>query len=499
MDTRGYCIYYSSGNTEYALNLSKQIRKIYAGITDLAGYEPSSKLNIYLAERSFIDRISFLMRKLYNSQSLILFTDEEYTSSLGRIRDFTTGEVISAINKESAGFASFKFGYMETWLPAALSEYLRHKLSPDDRMIIKSMLYDEAVLPVSPETEDDFSVSEIKALHRGFIYFISEQYGRDVLGAAVRNTSYYGGFLTALENITGKGKVVIESEFNRFFKNMIHQSDGKEFFSDGKINFFSDKNAVILAADEQEGLLFYDKINKSLEFVIKSSDPDSGLTDLKNFKKICSLPFDASPESVQAAYYNNNRAVVSVCGQSGTFFYIFDYNRKALVRKLFIPSLYIRELSGNHLPDSLVFSAYAGMCRDVFILNINSMYIEKITDSSSDYSSPAVLENNSILYVETSDRSLIYRYNLSDKKKSLLWMEDGSVKDLAVSKNSEIIFSRDNNGTYNIYKLDMEGGKTEPLTFFNTGAYNPVFFAGNTLIIDCYLERKFKTALLKLR
>ncbi len=496
VEKSGYRIYCKSSNMEYALNLASDIEIIFNKTTDVIGYIPDRHLNIYVAEKKFKNNITVLANNIFDFNKIIIFVDDDYNSSINRIWDFTVKKVLAEMNKKSSGFSALKYRSMESWLPGTLSGYLREGFNSMDSMFLTGMLLNDIRLAPDPSLLNNYSSKEREAVYRGFIFYVAKSFGDEVLASALRNISFYGGFIKALENITGYKKEYIVTEFNVFFKLQKKDINYKETSYTAKFATFDNQSFIFLAASEQGKIIIFDKIHKSLEFLELNKDSDIELAGLKSFRRISSFPFNFPEETIQGAFWNNNKAVVSVLGNEGTSFYLFDYIENKMKQRLFLPYLYIREFSGNHLPNSLVFSASEGRRQDIFIFNFDSMSVTKITESRFEYSNPAVYRKDSLIFVEKSDKSRIYKYDFLNNKKVLLWEADGIIKDLTVSANGEIFFSWNSNNTFNIYRFDNPGKNPVQLTYLNTGAFNPLMFIHNRIIINCYIDRRLINAVL---
>ena len=363
-------------------------------------------------------------------------------------------------------------------------------------MFLNGMLLNDIRLLLDPSLQKNYSSEEKTAVYRAFLFFITQSFGNEVLTSALRNISYYGGFIKALESITGYEKKYIENEFNNFFQLKKPEINYTEASLIDQLEIIDTKNLYFIAASKKGEIIIFDKLHKSLDFKILIKDSYSGFSDLRNFRRISSYPFNFSERMIQGAFCNENTAVISVLENDGTSFYFFDYIENRMKERIFLPYLYIRELSGNHLPDSLVFSASEGKRNDIFLFNIDSMSVTRITDSRFEYSHPAVYSKDNIIFVEKSDKSRIYKYDFLQNKTVLLWEEDGIIKDLTVSENGEIFFSWNRNNIFDIYRFDSPGIKPVQRTNFNTGAFNPMIFIYNRIIINCYIDRKFFNAVL---
>jgi hypothetical protein len=496
INVSGYRIHYSANDIEYALNLSSDIEIIFNKTTDLAGYRPSAPLNIYLTEKNFKNNLAVIVKNIFDQNKIILFVDDDYNSSISRIWDFTVTKVLEEMNWRGSGFSLFKYSSMESWVPVTLSVYLREGLRFGDVMVLKSILLNGTSLSLKPALQNNYSKAEIEALYRGFIFFVEELYGDSVLTAALRNTSYYGGFVKALVSIINQDRKEIEKDFNRFFKSKNRGISKDEIIFSDKLEFIDHSQFRIISSNDKGEILVLDKLHKSIEFLKFDNESDSVMSDLNNYKKISSIPFDFPDESIQGAFFDNSTAVISVLEDRGTSFYFVNYKENIIEKNFFIPYLYIRELSHSHFPDSLLFSAAQGRRKDIYILNSDSMSIKKITESRGEYSSPAVYSKDNILFLENSDKSRIYKYDFMENKTVLLWETDGVLRDLTVSKSGDIYFSWNKNDTFNIYRFDINGKSAVQLTYFNTGAFNPLFYSYNKIIINSYIDRELKNAIL---
>lgn len=486
LNKNGYKIHYSNSDKEYALNLSADIENNFVKIKNFIGYNPDSCFDIYLVKKGYKWNIANFFK--VSGTGVKVYVDEDYNKSINRIWEFTIDKTISMLHNKSSGFSPQKIKGYESWLSQTLAHYLIQGFSSEDDMVLRSLIDQHITLSLSPNSTQQFNKIELDALHLGFIHFIAESYEKSIIISILNNISYCGGFVKSLEFISGHKLETIEEKFNSFFVSRYFEIK-KTNYSIDKIKIIELSNYTILAANQKGEILAYNNLTHNIDFLLPGSD-----SDLMELHTVASIPFKTHRKGItQGSFYNDDKFVITVTEEHGTHLYFYTISDSSLHKKLFIPYIFLRELSKSHFHDGIVFSGSEGKRNDIFILNTESMEIEKVTDGKGAYSFPAVLNKEKIIFV---DKNNIYKIDRTGENKTLLWEPRNAVKDLAVSEKDDIYFTWNLDGIYNIYRFNISEKKITQLTDYNTGAFNPLLYKNKEIIINLYSERKYKKAVI---
>lgn len=489
LNKNGYRIHYSNADKEYALNLSADIENNFIKIKNFIGYKPDSYFNIYLVQKGLKESILNFFKT--SSGGVKVYVDEDYNKSINRIWEFSIDKTISMLHDKSSGFSIQKIKGYESWLSQTLAHYLIKGFSSEDDMVLRSLIDQNIILSLNPDPAQQFSKIEINALHLGFIHFIVESFEKNIIISILNNISYCGGFIKSLEFISGHKLETIEEDFNNFFASRYFEIK-KNNYSSIKTKIIDLNNSHILAANQKGGILAYNNLTHSIDLLLSGSD-----SDLMELNTVASIPFKTHKQgTIQGSFYNDDKFVITVTEEHGTHFYFYNILDSSLHQKIFIPYIFLRELSRSHFHDGIVFSGSEGPRNDIFILNTGSMEIEKVTEGKAFYCFPAVLNKEKIIFVEKTDKNNIHKIDRKGGNMTLLWEFSNTVKYLAVFENDDIYFSWDLDGIYNIYRLNISGKKTTKLTDYNTGAFRPLIYKNKEIIINLYSERQYKNAVI---
>lgn len=486
LSNNGYKIHYSNRDCEYALNLSADIENNFIKIKNFTGYEPEHYFNIYLIQRGLKESITSFFN---TSGGVKVYVDEDYNKTKNRIWTFTIDETISLLHNKSSGFSIKKSKGYESWLSQILAHYLMEGFTSEDDMVLRSLIDRQLPLSLNPDSVRQFPKIELKALHLGFIHFVTQSYGKNLLISALNNISYCGGFLKSLEFISGRKLETIEADFNNFFVSR-YSKIIKNNFSINKTEIIELNNYRILSANQKGGILAYNNLTQNIDFLF--SDSNSSELNIS-----ASIPFKAgSTDIIHGSFYDDNKCIITITEEHGTLFYFYNITDSSLKQKIFIPYLFLRELSRSHFTNGIVFSGSEGRRNDIFILYPGSMEIVKVTNGKGFYCYPAVLNKEKIIFVEKSDKNNIYSIERTGENMALLWETRNTLKDIAISENGDVYFSWNVDEVFNIYKFNISEKKAIKLTDYNTGAFNPLVYKNNKIIINIYLESKYKKALI---
>ncbi|MFA5518497.1 MAG: hypothetical protein WDA74_04505 [Spirochaetota bacterium] len=489
LNKNGYKMHYTNTAKEYALNLSADIENNFVRIKNFIGYKPDSCFDIYLVQKGYKWNIVNFFK--VSGNGIKVYIDEDYNKSVNRIWEYSVDKTISMLYDKSSGLSVQKIRGYESWLSQTLAHYIIEGFSSEDDMILRSLIARHITLPLSSDATQQFSKTEIKALHLGLVYFITESYGNNLMISILNNISYCGGFIKSLEFISGHNLETVEKDFNNFFESRYFEVlKNNDSINKTKISDLNNSN--ILAVNQKGEILAYNNLTHNIDFLLS----DSGSESMK-LNIMASIPFKAHRKNIiQGSFYNGNRVVITVTGECGTHFYFYNILNLSLQQKIFIPYVFLRELSGSHFHDGIVFSGSEGKRNGIFILNTESMEIEKVTKGKGFYCFPAVLNNEKIIFVEKTDKRSVFKIDRKGENMTLLWEPRNTVKDLAVSEKGDLYFSWNLDGIYNIYRFNISEKKITQLTNYNTGAFNPLIYKNKKIIIKLYSERKYQKAVI---
>lgn len=413
------------------------------------------------------------------------------------------------------GFPNFIASYpipgvnVPAWFAEGTAQYMRKEFNYDNwdthrDMILRCYALDDKMLTWNQMgVFDKTSLGNESVYNSGFALtrYISQKYGEDKL----RLISHKLGKLTnftidaAFKDVLGKDGNEIYNEWKNFLKeNYKSRSNdvlsnlitGEMIAKDGFGNFYP------AFSDDGEKVLYVS--NKTSDYFSLSS---IYLLDLKTKKEKL---ISSGVRSTAGFVKGTNKIVYSKLSDDNPKMtnihdlYVYDLDKEKETRITF--GLRANNPSVSHDGKKIVFVFQSDGTINLGLVDIDGKNFKRITffENGEQVYNPKFSVDDSFILFDYSlkDNRDIARVNIDGSNFQFITNSNADERNPVQIKNGEILFSSDQSGVFNIYKMDLSTNQKKQLTNVIGGAFMPTVNNEGAIVYSGYTSDGFKLFLI---
>ena len=340
---------------------------------------------------------------------------------------------------------------------------------------------------------------------QNYLGFISQKYGPEKVNLLLENVWLYASFDKVMEYTLGRTMNELEVDYENYLRKcyfpLYKDQTPMEGFAKKLTNFGYNFSPVHYKSNDQSYILFagnrngYSSLYKlKLEDTSEVLSPDLILRGEKNDDYETFHLFQSSIDI-------NNDGVAAFVTKSGEndVIHFYSIGEDRVIKRYMNKSL-ISISSPKYSPDQKKIAFQAIDVKgysDIYILDIETEEVKRVTNDYYDERSPAWIDNNKIVF--SSDRTSgkyekkynLYQLDLNSFRINPLTYLNANCTDPVLSYDKKaVLFASDVDGIRNIYKLCIENGTSygtvTKVTDFMTSVFNPSVINNTEILFTGY-------------
>jgi hypothetical protein len=491
-ETEHFYLYYYKGEEFLAKLASVYAEQAYSNDTSGLHYSTKLKIPLFIYE----DNLDFTATNItldYLGTGVGGFT-EPYknrvvipnTGSLKQFRQVIFHETTHAIQYDiilGEGLRSYNAIYKElfvpTWVMEGMAEYDADDKGTEGDMVLRDAVINDRIVPINDLDAFDHLDEPYLAykVAETMFDYISVKYGKDKVGKFIH---YYGADLETegvFKKVLNKTQDEFWKEFNFYLK--------KKYWAQVQGRDEPDKYGPRLTASNHNNPVY----NEAAEFspdgnMLAYISTAAGSTDIyvmrsdgKDSRRVFTGFDGIATDSFPLSWAPDNKTLYFASIEKGRMQIYRGDTSNGNTEKIGIPGM--ANVYGSAVSPDGNFLAFIGSERgftDVYIYDIKGNTTVNITANvfENDFVSWAP-DGNSLLFTEERDehrRVALYNLRTGVKKFITKPAQHDYNYPKFISKN-EIIFTSDENGIFNLYKMDMSKNTVAQLTNIINGVFYP--------------------------
>ncbi len=408
--------------------------------------------------------------------------------------------------------------YPPLWYTEGLAEYISTTEDSQAKMVLRDAVINNYFVNL----QDIYRISGTFLMYKegqSFLEFVAKEYGKDKVLQILRNIWMYSSFNKVIAYTLGQSIEEIDNNWTFYLKRkyypLIKKDVPPEFASNKLTNFGFNFSPVKYTVEGKDYLYFVgnrdgysslyrlelnkeNRIKKKPELVLRGEKSE----ELESFHLFQSS-IDISKSGI----------IAFVTKSGGTdAIHFFSIKENKIISNYQNPFL-ISISSPKFSPDGkkIIFQAIDQKgFSDIFILNLASDYLTRITNDIYDDRDPAFgLDSNQVIF--SSDRTAgkfeknynLFSYNLiTHQIKYITYFNFNNYSPIISPDNKVLLFTSDYDGVRNIWEMKIVNGqfsyKVKRITNFITSAFNPVYIDSNEIAFSGFENFAFNLYDLKL-
>ena len=440
--TPHFAIKYNENVTPYASVIAERAEAHYRNIESFLSYSLDEETKILISDGSSLSPLQgYNSIKLSSSAKFDDADIELYRQIFNRF--------LNSIFSQTSGI--FKFKTINDVSADMLCSYSITGFNINNELILKDKFLHSGNNKISIIEFDSFNGYTGKAVYAGFFYFIESAYGRKVLLRALKDTSYYGSFLSSLSSVTGKSFEEFNTEFNNFLSGKFAGAASgidKTGFSDLSINgfvsdFFINNDMLTVLADNgaAQSIVMFDL--KTGKQSLKTELPGN-----YNFRSICPV-------------YDNKLAAAGDYSDGASVF-IYDTDPLSMGKEIRLPGVYINSINNSGKEGVLLLNSVCGIAKGIIEADYSSGVLNKKNGAHITGSSDIIFHSGSVYYTAKRELYELVEYNVSTGEERSVLKQKDEIVSLSLSGGSIVVTSNNSSGGY-VSLFNRENGSLKTL------------------------------------
>ena len=484
-DTDHYTVFWYGKERNIAKSVILESQKCYEDIENILDFRLNRKVQIVVfSDIQDLNQTNIGIKenedfkdagttKFYDNKFLIYYNGDHNLLSQ-QIKEGTATvflqNIFGVLNYENI-YKKLIFSDFPSWFTEGSVKYLSQNWDQKDEQLLRDIFINNKVKKLKFDKWNE-KIPDLAG--KSFLYFLEQNYGKSKISDLYYLVRISRDIKSSLSGITGKTYDEITDDWFDYFKNK---------YIGNKVKFGSDYPKKIFESRIDITDLVYFKNTNSLAYIIN----DHGLSkvyfrnlDSGNLRKL-----------FKHGYYNDQqitdyRNPIIFSGESENFLgLIYEKRDKIIFRKInlkdfkhveyIISPKYRKIYSADYFDkNSIIFTAEIDGVNDIFVYNYKKKQTERITENIWDEMDAKIVELN-------EEKGIIFSSNMKDTISGLslldslppmgmsdiffINLENRKIKNLTSTNdineikprvfNNEIYFSTDENGIYNIKKIDL--------------------------------------------
>ncbi len=294
------------------------------------------------------------------------------------------------------------------WLSEGIARYCAHGVDRVAYRSIRTMITVNRYRGLSdPPLVHGGSAAELAALGQAFCFYIEKKFGRETLGELLRDIRDLGFFSEAIHSATGMTMEDVDRDFTRFLMDLHRdasmKTSTKEKVAKRDISSHGPAGIMIPAASPDGKSIAALSVHRGRSDLVLMETP-GGDTKKRVAVKTLFRHNEASPIRLinggdNRISWSGDGAAIAVGGHAGAHpcVIVLDAGTGRVVQRLQLPFDRIRHPSISPDGRSIVFSAVAGSSEDIYLAELSSGKIMRITDDDFSDRFPSLSRDRSAI------------------------------------------------------------------------------------------------------
>ncbi|MGH7493521.1 MAG: peptidase MA family metallohydrolase [bacterium] len=392
-------------------------------------------------------------------------------------------------NMMSGALASGRFN-PPLWLVEGMAEYLSAGMDNTTRMWVRDGLMNNNLLTVE-QLNGAFDI-RVYRLGQSLWHYIGETYGKQTVGALFKSAARQNDVELAFKEILGLDSKELTARWHAFSRKLVMPADSTLHTPEQiarqithKQGYFHHLNLVPAVSPEGDRIAYVANKNLNEDIYLLSKEPNGEWREERLLNGGASKRFETLRFFDSAIGWSRDGHQLAFISKSGKddALYVMNANTKEVTHKLVFATLNgLQSPSFSPEGDKIVFVGISGGISDLYIAELASGKLEKLTDDRFAELHPQWSPDGlAIAFVTdrgpgTDEEKLLFGdydlavYHLSDKSIELITSLPGNATSPQWSRDgSAIAFISDHQGIPNIYRVELADKSITALTSLRNG------------------------------
>jgi Tol biopolymer transport system component len=401
---------------------------------------------------------------------------------------------LSIIGNDGLILPKFSSLRLPLWMGEGMAEYIACGFGSLPRMVMRDLMMRKRHRGIMELTDrGSFDASLCSREGQAFFYFIETRYGRELFGEMIKDFRDLGFIEDVVHAGTGKNADQLDAEWFEFLGKELHLSENKPEVLPASRNVARENISLlppVPAVSPDGGRIAYlaDIDGTPLLHVVRTGDGggNHGVSPRQNMDRLTISGYH--PEGYQAAWTFDRNRIVLVGNKNGRKNLIFaDMVTGRVISNFELPFRTVLFPSVSCAGGAIAFTGIAASAEDVYIYTPGDNTIRRITDDAFSDRNPVLFpDGKSVVFASNWNREgdifrntyALYRIDLNTGARTLLAGGDGSNSFQAdISPDGRrMLYISDRSGSENIWLYDFVRNRSERITDYASGAFNPRWF-----------------------